>query len=63
MNRRLAGEALPAADGEIDVRGSHLDSIADPADPLCRDQSRAAAKKWVKNDVAARGGIEDGICY
>lgn len=61
MNCRLAGEALPAADGEIDVCRSQLDPIADPAYTLCRNQSRSTTEEWVENDVAARRGIEDGI--
>lgn len=61
MNCRLAGEALPAPDGEINVCGSQLDPIADAAYTLCRDQSRATTEEWVENDVAARRGIEDGI--
>jgi hypothetical protein len=51
MDRALAGHALPAADGDIDIKRVDLDAPC-AAGALPRHQGRPAAQKRIEHDVA-----------
>ena len=60
-DRGLAACPLVAADNHIDVKRVELESAADAAGLVGRDEGRARAKERVDDDVAAVGEIEKGV--
>src|ERR1700722_17262662 len=61
MDRAVAGQALPTADGDVDIKRVDLDAAADAAGALRRHQGRPAAQKRIEHNVAAPRAIEKRI--
>jgi hypothetical protein len=61
MDRCLAGQRLPAADGGVDVVGVELDGSAQATGPLSRQKSRAAADKRVQHYPTAFRAVLQGV--
>src|ERR1700722_11218800 len=61
MDRALAGHALPAADGDVDIKRVDFDAAADAAGALRRHQGRPAAQKRIEHNVAAPRAIEKRV--
>src|ERR1700727_883413 len=50
MDRAVAGQALPTADGDVDIKRVDLDAAADAAGALRRNQGRPVAQKRIEHD-------------
>ena len=49
----LAGQALPAFDGDVYELGFELDETGSTASPFRRNERRAGTAKRIKHDAAA----------
>jgi hypothetical protein len=55
MQGVAARERLPSADGDVDISGVDLQSVAPTSNPLCRQNCRARTAEAVENDLVAAG--------
>src|SRR5438270_966545 len=59
MHRIASGEALPSAQGNVDIDRVELETEADPAAHLGGDQGRSRAEKWIIDRLAGPAVIGD----
>src|ERR1700683_139100 len=61
VNRHLPRELLPTTHDSVDIARIDLKAIANSADTLSCDYSRATTQKWIQHNITARGAIEKAV--
>ena len=61
MPRHLSGDGQPAVEGDIYIAWIDLQTISPPPGALGGEKRRARTEEAVENDIAAVGGVQDGV--
>src|ERR1700739_1844153 len=63
MDRGTPGEGLPSSQNDIDIGGAQLQTAADAAGHLGRDQAGARAEKWFIDQLAGPAVVDDRAAH